>query len=111
MIFALAANLLLPTAIEIIAEPWIGGAMLLALVSIIAPLIAGAVTASYTRQRGGMHAFLGARSAFPSGISCLSRSVAVGDLRRCVLHVGRHDYGIGDAQGYGDGGQGDGVRR
>ena len=52
VIFALAAKLLLPTAIEIIAEPWICGAMLLALVSIIAPLIAGAVTASYAPTRG-----------------------------------------------------------
>lgn len=65
VVFALAANLLLPTALESISGLWLTGSRLFVLVSIVAPLIAGATTASYTRQRGGMHAFLGALISVP----------------------------------------------
>lgn len=60
VLFALAANLLLVTVADM-ALPQVG-----AIVSgIAAPLIAGALTARYTQQRGGMHAFLGGMISIP----------------------------------------------
>lgn len=65
IIFALAANLLLPTTVEVLLGGWGLGALLWLLTGVVAPLIAGAMTASYTRQRGGMHAFIGGMISVP----------------------------------------------
>jgi hypothetical protein len=65
VIFALAANLLLPTTVEVLLARWELGPLFLLLVGVVAPLIAGALTASYTRVRGGMHAFIGGMLSVP----------------------------------------------
>jgi hypothetical protein len=61
VLFAFAANLLLVTISDAIFAR--GGTTAVAVV--IAPLIAGAVTAVYTRVRGAMTAFIGAIIALP----------------------------------------------
>ncbi len=60
VLFALAANLLLVTASGMALAS--SGTIVSTLV---APLVAGALTAFYTRQRGGMHAFLGGMISIP----------------------------------------------
>lgn len=65
VLFALATNLLLPTAVNTLGELWGLGALLWGLTAIAAPLVAGALTARYTMQRGGIHAFLGGLLSVP----------------------------------------------
>lgn len=62
VVFAFAANLLLVT----VAEMLIGiESNASALVTVFVPLVAGAATALYTRNRGGLHALIGAGLAMP----------------------------------------------
>jgi hypothetical protein len=65
VLFALAANLLLPTAFDAVLGPFNLGNLFWVLVSLVAPLLAGWLTARYTGQRGGMHAFLGGLISVP----------------------------------------------
>ncbi|MCL4858399.1 MAG: hypothetical protein KJZ93_03285 [Caldilineaceae bacterium] len=65
VLFALATNLFLPTAVDTLGAPWLGAGLLWGLTGIAAPLLAGALTARYTMQRGGMHAFLGGLMSVP----------------------------------------------
>lgn len=65
IIFALAANLLLPTTMDVLVAGLELGNLFWWLVSVVAPLGAGALTASYTRERGGMHAFIGGIISVP----------------------------------------------
>jgi hypothetical protein len=65
ILFALAANLLLPTALEASVGLWDVGQLLWWLTGVVAPLVAGALTALYTRQRGAMHALIGGMISVP----------------------------------------------
>ena len=65
ILFALAANLLLTTAADMLAQRLPFGFDSELLATIAAPLLAGVLTALYVRQRGGMHAFLGALISLP----------------------------------------------
>jgi hypothetical protein len=65
VLFALAANLLLPTAMEALAGPFNLGTLFWILVGLVAPLLAGWLTARYTGVRGGLHAFLGGLISVP----------------------------------------------
>ena len=62
VVFALAANLLLVTVADALSGT---GENSGTLATVFAPLIAGAATALYTRQRGGIHALIGAAIALP----------------------------------------------
>jgi hypothetical protein len=61
VLFAFAANLLLVT----VADMLTGSEGHTTLATIFAPLVAGAATAIYTRNRGGLHALIGAAIALP----------------------------------------------
>jgi hypothetical protein len=62
VLFAFAATLLLVTG----ADALIGiGNSASSIVTVFAPLVAGAATALYTRTRGGFHALIGAAIALP----------------------------------------------
>ena len=65
VLFALAANLLLVTVADSIAEQlqWSGGLESIAV--ICGALLAGIFTAFYVRQRGGIHAFIGGMISIP----------------------------------------------
>jgi hypothetical protein len=64
IVFAFAANLLLVTSADALSNT-LGGADSTSLATVFAPLIAGAATALYTRNRGGLHALVGAAIALP----------------------------------------------
>ncbi len=65
MLFALAANLLLVTVADSMAEQlqWRGNLESIAV--ICGALLAGGFTAFYVRQRGGIHAFIGGMISIP----------------------------------------------
>jgi hypothetical protein len=65
VIFALAANLLLPTTFEVLLAGLEFGRPFWWFVGLVAPFIAGVLTATYTRERGGMHAFIGGMISVP----------------------------------------------
>ena len=65
VIFALAANLLLPTALEALVGLWDVGRFLWWLTGVAAPLLAGTLAALYTRQRGAIHAWIGGMISIP----------------------------------------------
>lgn len=65
VLFAFAANLLLTTTADMLAQRLPFGFDSELLATIAAPLLAGVLTALYVRQRGGMHAFLGALISLP----------------------------------------------
>jgi hypothetical protein len=65
VLFALAANLLLPTAVETLAALFNLSTLSFVLTGVVAPLIGGWLTASYTGVRGGIHAFLGGLISVP----------------------------------------------
>jgi hypothetical protein len=65
ILFAFAANLLLVTGADAIVNTLGTGENSRTLATVFAPLIAGAATALYTRQRGGLHALIGAAIALP----------------------------------------------
>ena len=65
VLFAVAALLLLVTVVDLVIGELglaVGGAVALRL---LAPLLAGVLTALYIRLRGGVHAFIGAIIALP----------------------------------------------
>ncbi len=59
VVFAFAANLLLTTGADMLAEYLPFGPYAELLATIAGPLLAGVLTALYVRERGGMHAFIG----------------------------------------------------
>jgi hypothetical protein len=65
VLFAFAANLLLVT----LADMWVNGLgrspNLELLAAVVAPLLAGLLTALYTKVRGAVHAFLGGLLSLP----------------------------------------------
>lgn len=65
VVFAFAANLLLVTGGDALARQLQIGINAELLATIVGPLIAGAATALYIRNRGGMHALLGALISLP----------------------------------------------
>lgn len=65
ILFALAANLLLVTVANMLVEQWQPQPALAMLITLLAALLAGAFTALYVRQRGGMHAFIGGLVSIP----------------------------------------------
>lgn len=65
VLFAFAANLLLVTLGDALARVIPGGINTEMLATVVAPLIAGAATAVYAGDRGGMHALFGAGLALP----------------------------------------------
>lgn len=65
ILFALAANLLLVTVVNMLVEQWQPQPALAMLLTLLAALLAGVFTALYVRQRGGMHAFIGGCASIP----------------------------------------------
>jgi hypothetical protein len=65
VLFALATNVLLVTLIDSVGVQFDLGRARFVLPGVIAPLCTGVLTALYTRQRGGMHAFLGGLLSIP----------------------------------------------
>lgn len=66
VLFAFAANLLLVTVTNGLVQTMHWPAELEVLATMVAPLLAGVLTAIYVPTRGGMHAFLGGMlSALP----------------------------------------------
>jgi hypothetical protein len=65
VLFALATNLLLVTLVDALGAQFGLRSVHFVLSGIVAPTIAGILTALYTRQRGGMHAFLGGLLSLP----------------------------------------------
>ena len=65
ILFAFAATVLLVTATDRFINTLGTGENSRTLATVFAPLIAGAATAIYTRQRGGLHALIGASLALP----------------------------------------------
>lgn len=63
ILFAFAANVLLVTLADMAARRFGLDARLMA--TILAPVVAGMATALYTRERGGMHALVGAVFSMP----------------------------------------------
>ncbi|MEZ4867383.1 MAG: hypothetical protein R3C14_39020 [Caldilineaceae bacterium] len=63
--FALACNLLLVTSADLVIGQIAPDLWLALLLRIGAPLLAGVLTALYTQQRGGMHAFIGGMITVP----------------------------------------------
>ena len=65
VLFALAANLLLATVADILVRSSSLSFSYETLATVIAPVIAGVLTALYVRQRGAVHAFLGGMLSTP----------------------------------------------
>lgn len=65
VLFALAANLMLVTLVEVLSHQLGLGNWAWLLAGIAAPLLAGLLTARYTGQRGAIHAFLGGLISIP----------------------------------------------
>jgi hypothetical protein len=65
IVYALAANLLLVTLGETLARQFGLATNLWLLTGVVAPLLAGVLTAYYTGARGGIHAFIGALLSIP----------------------------------------------
>lgn len=59
VLFAFAANMLLVTVTNSLVQALGGPPEWEVLATLVAPFIAGVLTAFYARQRGAMHAFLG----------------------------------------------------
>jgi hypothetical protein len=87
VLFALAANMLLVTVfrglVQVVGMPF----ELNVLDTMVAPLLAGVLTAFYAPHRGGMHAFLGGMLSIPCWRS-LSLT-ASGSLRFSPAHSAR----------------------
>ena len=65
VVFAFATNLLFTTGADLLAARLPFGLSSEVLATMIAPLVAGFLTALYTRERGGMHALLGGMLSVP----------------------------------------------
>lgn len=65
ILFAAALNMILVTIADYAIQQWALATMLSALIRIVAPLLAGVLTALYTGERGGIHAFAGGLLSVP----------------------------------------------
>jgi hypothetical protein len=65
ILFAIAATLLLVTVVDLLITDQGLTVGVAAALRLLAPIVAGVVTALYVRQRGGIHAFIGAIVALP----------------------------------------------
>lgn len=65
VLFAFAANLLFVNLAQRLVAALQWGLTWEALATLAAPLLVGVATAFYTRQRGGMHAFIGGMLSIP----------------------------------------------
>ena len=65
VIFALAANLLLVTAADLVVAQFGLGVNVSVALRLLFPFLAGVITALYVGRRGGMHAFLGGMISIP----------------------------------------------
>lgn len=66
VLFAFAANMLLTTAADLLVGRIASSSDAEILATMVAPIVAGLLTALYTRQRGGMHALLGGMLSVPA---------------------------------------------
>lgn len=65
IVFAFALNLLLTTGADMLVSGLSLGLTAEVFATMVAPIVAGVVTALYVRERGGMHAFLGGVLSIP----------------------------------------------
>ncbi len=65
VIFALASNLLLVTVVDLVLDARTLALWLALLIRLLAPIVAGLLTALYVQQRGGIHAFIGGMITVP----------------------------------------------
>jgi hypothetical protein len=65
VLFAIACNLLLVTVVDLLLRDRALDLGLALTLRLLAPLVAGLLTALYVRQRGGIHAFIGGMITIP----------------------------------------------
>lgn len=65
VIFAIACNMLLVTVVDLAIRDRELAVNLAVALRLLAPLVAGVLTALYVRRRGGMHAFIGGMITIP----------------------------------------------
>ncbi len=65
ILFAVAATLLLVTVVDLVINDQGLTVGVAAALRLLAPIVAGVLTVLYVRQRGGVHAFIGAMIALP----------------------------------------------
>lgn len=65
VIFAIACNLLLVTVVDLAVRDRGLAVNVAVALRLLAPLVAGGLTAFYVRRRGGMHAFIGGMITIP----------------------------------------------
>lgn len=65
VIFALAANLLLVTVVDLFMGDQPVNLSTALVLRLLAPILAGLLTAFYVQQRGGIHAFIGGMISVP----------------------------------------------
>ena len=65
VLFALACNMLLVTAVDLVIRNQGLAVNLAVALRLLAPVVAGLLTALYVRQRGGIHAFIGGMITIP----------------------------------------------
>ena len=65
VLFALACNMLLVTAVDLVIRDQGLAVNLAVALRLLAPVVAGVLTAFYVRQRGGIHAFIGGMVTIP----------------------------------------------
>lgn len=69
VLFAVALNLLLATLADLAIDQWATPVLFSAALRLVAPLLAGLLTALYVGTRGGIHAFLGGVISVPLLVS------------------------------------------
>ena len=65
VLFALACTMLLVTAVDLVIRNQGLAVNLAVALRLLAPVVAGLLTALYVRQRGGIHAFIGGMITIP----------------------------------------------
>ena len=65
VLFALACNMLLVTVADLVIRDQELAVNLAVALRLLAPVVAGLLTALYVRQRGGIHAFIGGMITIP----------------------------------------------
>lgn len=65
VIFAIACNMLLVTVVDLAIRDRGLAVTLAVALRLLAPIVAGVLTAYYVRQRGGIHAFIGGMISIP----------------------------------------------
>jgi hypothetical protein len=65
VLFAIASNLLLVTIVDLMLSDGVLAARLTLALRLLAPIVAGILTALYARQRGGIHALIGGVITIP----------------------------------------------